>query len=315
MADCTCADPQAVASAIKNFDSQTKDSAEAIHQTLYGKSLGTVQTAGGSASASATKTGDPAGQPGALGPIRFCQWVPREVSGSSDVVWNTIMTLASTAIAALNAMIQGKIADLQQDLAEGYYQMAKFKWDRFKDNYMPFEKEMLIEVSSEPVREMDCADDRQRAEQAVNSAFSQVSSAMKQKAKMMRCCLDPSVVSLLEFRRVRMLVDTENYNIIDDRWFTDYKNDDRWNKRGTMLNLGRNISSQALSYGGVARTLANKVGGQVEAGLGSLMTSIGYFGARNDTVYPTTMMGTNGGMGSSLVSTTVNPASLNVSGY
>ena len=49
-----------------------------------------------------------------------------------------------------------------------------------------------------------------------------------------------------------------------------------------------------MKYGDVARNLYNQVGQQIDQAANSLMSTLGYYGARNDTFYPTTFLGSSG---------------------
>lgn len=278
MAECTCANPEAVAKAIQaSAESRTNNFRDA-DETWYGKNL----TGPG---------GEPAGgEHGAPAPVRFCNWAAPEWGPKGESEWVNFLQAAQIGIAVLNALIQGRIADLQQDLADGYYQQAKYKWGRFEKKYMPLEKAILWEASNTPEREMDCADDRQRAESAVNSAFDFIENYATQLAKSYRLCLDDSVVRQLSYARNKALVDTENYNLQDDKWFTDFKNDQRWNRRANILNLGRNLGATAMKYGDVARGLMGDVAGIAGKLFGGISAALGYYGARFPTTYPTTYL-------------------------
>lgn len=277
MAECTCADPQAVAQAInKHSEKRTQDMAD-LDETLYGKKL-------------EGPDGEAPGKHGAMGPLRFCNWAAPEWGAKGGSLWTNFFQAAQLAIAVLNALIQGQIADMQQDLADKYYQQAKYKWNRFEKKYMPLEKAILWEASNEPIREMNCNDDRQRAQTAANKSFDYLENYMGQQAKSYRLCLDDSVVSQLSYTRNLITVDTENYNLRDDQWFVDFKNDQRWNRRSNILNLGRNLGSVAMQYGDVARKLMGDVSDIANKAFGGLSSALGYYGSRFDTVYPTTYL-------------------------
>lgn len=279
MASCTCADPSMVANSIKSHADTTSrataQAAQLIDETLYGSEMG--------------------GSHGAPAPVRFCHWLAPEISDVGESNWSIAWELAALGIAITNGIIQSQIADKQQDLADSYYQMAKYKWDRFANKYMPLEKKLLQEVSTEPIREIDCAGARDRAQTSVNSAYNDMSNYMARKAKSLRLCIDPSLISVVDHKRAVMLVDTENYNLNDERWFTDYKNDQRWNRRSNVLNLGRNLTSEAMKYGDAANALYSQVGRQVDRAAQGLIGALGYYGARNDTYYPTTYLGSTPG--------------------
>lgn len=191
MAECTCADPQAVAQAIKNQTTQQTADSKYIDETLYGKALTTSQQdeEGGG------EGGGGEGVHGAIGSLRFCNWAAPEWGPKGDSLWTNFFQAAQLAIAILNALIQGQIADMQQDLADKYYQQAKYKWDRFQNRYMPLERAILWEASHEPIREMNCDDDRQRAQAAADKSFDYLENYMARQAQGYRLCLDDSVVS------------------------------------------------------------------------------------------------------------------------
>lgn len=289
MAECTCADPQKVAASIDNqtttIQTQIKKTGEYIDKTLHGETQKVESGEGGS-------TDDP-GENGRFDRIRFCHWAAPEYGGVGESMWTKAFEAAQLAISILNAIIQGQIADMQQDLAEGYYQQAKYKWDRFANKYMPLEKDILWEASNTPIRELDCADDRERAESAVNPSFDYIGDYMSGIARGYRLCLDDTVVRQLDYSRNLLLVDTENYNLRDDQWFVDFKNDQRWNRRSNILNLGRNLGAQALQYGDVARKLLNNVSDIANKAFGAVSQALGYYGTKFDTFYSTSYLAGN----------------------
>lgn len=254
-----------------------------LDETLYGKEHG--------------------GEHGTLDRLRFCHWAAPEYGAQGDTLWTYAFQAAQLGIALLNASIQGQIADLQEDLAEGYYQQAKFKWDRFAYNYMPLEWQLLNEASTEPIREMDCPAGRKRAHEAVGPSFDYMNTYMGNQAKAYRLCMDSTAVRQLEFSRNLLLVDTENYNLRDGQWFVDFKNDQRWNRRSNILNLGRNLGSVAMQYGDVARKLMGDVSDIANKAFGSVSQALGYYGARFDTYYPSTYISGNSAPSYGLVST------------
>ena len=268
-----------------------------IHETLYGKNACTdpenkdSSTDDGGQKKEESSTQDGAGQSGRLDRLRFCHWAAPEYGSQGETLWTNFWEAAQLAISLLNASIQGQIADKQEDLAKKYYEQAKYKWDRFENNYMPLEQSILWEASSEPIREMDCEDDTLRAHVAVTSAYDYANDYMANiAAKQYRLCLDPTVVSQMQYAQNVAEVDTINYNLRDDQWFVDFKNDQRWNRRSNILNLGRNLGSVAMQYGDVARKLMGNVSDIANKAFGSLSQALGYYGARFDTVYPTSYL-------------------------
>lgn len=226
--------------------------------------------------------------------ISFTHWNPPTHGDIGEQAWGLAFRGAQLAIAAYNAAMQQQIADKQHELAESWQAHAQYKWERFKGNYMPLEKQLLNEVRSTPIPEFNCADAESRAQESVDSSYDMVQEAFKRKAQMLRCCVDDSLLTDLNTRQGMMLVDSRNYNYDDDRWFQDYQEDKRWNRRSNVLALGRNLSAMALGYGQVASQIYGQVGRQMNLVGQSAMHALGYFGARNDTYIPNTYLGSGG---------------------
>lgn len=263
---------------------------EPIDETLYGKKLEGSTSAGGD-----TGAGDGHGIHGALGSLRFCNWAAPEYGPAGEFQWNDAFRAAALLISIANGVAQSKIADMQQDLADSYYSMAKSKWDRFYRKFVPLEKSLLNEVLTEPEAKLDCRDDRARAAAWTERAYGAMEPWMSKRAKAMRMCVSQGDLRFQSNRRERLLDDTANYNYGDDRWFRDWRNDRRWNRRSSVLNLGRNLGTEALKYGDVARSLLNSVSGHVEQAASGVVNALGYYGARLDTYYPTSYLGQQNG--------------------
>lgn len=296
MAECTCADPSQVSQAIQQHDehtvSATKESAAYVDETLHSKERGGVH--------------------GKL-IVSNCDWAAPQYGGIGESAWTDFFQAAALVIAIANGVAQSEIADKRQDLADRYYNMAKYKWDRFANNYMPLEKQLLAETSMAPIRTIDCRGARDRANVAVNTAYDNMDTYLVRMAKSYRICLDASLIQYNQNRRNVMTVDTENFNLSDERWFTDVKNDQRWNRRSNVLNLGRNLASQALAYGDVANALMKTVGSQIDRAANGMIQAFGYYGARNDTYYPTEYLNTAQGLNTNIVQIGT-PTNVNVSG-
>lgn len=250
-------------------------------------------------------------------PLRFLHWSAPEYGYSGDDTYNTVFQFAAIAVANIFSEHQHRIALKAQELGEQWYEHAKKKYDRWEGRFKPLELDLLREVSVVRVRKMDCGSARGRAQSAVGSEFDR---ARSQGAKLFRrhSLCGATNGTLAHYQSV-LYDDTMNYNLGDERWYTDYANDKRWNRRSTVLNLGRNIDSESLKYGDVARTAFGNVSGQIDRAAGAVMGAVGYFGARNDTFYPTSFLGSNGGMNPFMSSTgtpigSVNPHRLSPAG-
>ena len=272
----------------------TGDEFQNLDETLYGSEL-KGSAASEAANGDVVSENDGPGKHGAIGSLRFCNWAAPEYGPVGEGFWTNAFRAAALAIAIANGVAQSTIADMQQDLADSYYDMAKSKWDRFYKKFVPLEKKLLNEVLNEPLKDMDCDDDMQRAEDWVNRAYGAMTRWARGKVRQMRVCLNSSDMERPRLARTLAAADTANYNYVDDRWFCDYSNDKRWNRRSSVLNLGRNLGSEALKYGDVSRSLLNAVSGQIEQAAQGLVSAMGYYGARLDTYYPSSYLGQSQG--------------------
>lgn len=254
------------------------------------------------------------GVTGLLSPISFCHWQPDETTNIGNAIWAIIFNGAQIAIAVYNAIKQEEIADKQMDLAESWYSHADYKWERFKGNYMPLEKRLLNETVNKAVPKLDCDGAEIRADQSVYSSYTIMDRFFRRQSQQYRLCIKDSTVTDIMNNRALMLVDMKNYNYADDRWFRDFKDDQRWSRRSNMLNLGRNLDSMALAYGSIASKTFGAVGAQYDRVAQGAMQALGYFGARNDTYMPHTMLGTIGQSQGSLVSAQSMPGSISPTG-
>lgn len=255
---------------------------ELFHATIYGQALG--------------------GVPGAMANVRFAHAAPPEYGPIGENTWSVAFEAANTAIALANSVAQGDIADKQQDLSERYYDMASSKWSRFESQYMPLEKQLVNEVAAEPIKDMDCTGAIGQATENLYSTYSDCMGALNRDMRAMHLCNDYSPIrSAISYYNNQLRVDMMDFAMEDEHWYTDYKNDKRWNRRNAVLNIGRNMASDALKYGDVAMKTFGRVGQQIQTAATGMASALGYYGGRNDTYYPTTFLSSYGNSSNSMV--------------
>ena len=211
---CDCAQQyDNVCTRLQSIQNQINNTGNSLDQTLYGEALqGGPGPAGGDA-------GSGKGQHGAIGSLRFCNWAAPEYGPIGEGFWDNAFRAAALAIAIANGVAQSKIADMQQDLADSYYDMANSKWERFRDHFIPLEKKLLKEVLGTDPKEMDCDKDRERADVWVGRAYGAMRGWAGRVARQLRVCMDVFDKRRLDRAEKLALADTANYNYVDDRWF------------------------------------------------------------------------------------------------
>lgn len=238
--------------------------------------------------------------------VRFCDWTSPTYGEQGEMGWNVAFKAAQLAIAIANSAAQQEIADKQMDLADKWFSHQKYKWTRFNNTYLPIEKQLINNTAYERIPELDCDSAINRAEEAVKDNKQVLDNWMGNKFKSYRICSHNSSFTRVEINNSTTLVDCINYNLADERWYRDYKEDKRWNNRSNVLNLGRNLDSQALQYGDTANKLFSQVGHQLDRFGSAAMTALGYFGTRNEGFIPMTYLGT-GGQSNTIMSAIHNP--------
>lgn len=227
-------------------------------------------------------------------PVSFSHWQAPKHGNISELIWNTAFKGAQLSIAIAASNAQQQIADKQMDLAESWYSHASYKWSRFKNGYMPLEKQLLREVAATKEPKLDCKSAESRADISVSKAYDVMRQYMDHKTHAYHLCMDDGLLTDYTTHQNMQLVDSRNYNYDDDRWWKDYQSDKRWNRRSQVLNIGRNTSATGLEYGKVANRMYGQISGQLDQIGGSAMQALGYFGTREDTYAPAVYLGTGG---------------------
>ena len=239
--------------------------------------------------------------------VQFCNWTSPTYGEQGEMGWNIAFKAAQLAIAIANSAAQQEIADKQMDLADRWYSHQTYKWSRFQSAFLPIERQLIKETAYLRIPELECDDAINRAEEAVKDTQPMLDSWMSRKFKGYKICAHDSSVNRLAINNSVVTVDCVNYNLADERWFRDFKEDQRWNNRSNALNIGRNMDAQAQSYGDVANKLFTQVGTQLDRFGASAMTALGYFGTRNEGFIPMTYLST-GGHSNTVLSSITNPS-------
>lgn len=194
--------------------------------------------------------------------------------------------LAAAAIAAINTAAAIKIADKQYKIAKDYYKLAQQKWDRFKDYYMPCERNEMAEACNTP--EYTAQYDK-RASDYMNEVakdFGMASQRLDDLYRRYCICPDPSLAQDIAFMQSQAAGDAGNFAYRYEEHRKTAKDDTRWTRRQQALNRGRDLQSNAAKYAQAAASAYGDVGTAINGAAQGAMTAIGYFSTRRDTAYP-----------------------------
>ena len=239
-------------------------------------------------------------------PIRFCHANMSEAGAEGSLAESGIFEVALIAVAILNTLAQMEIARLRYNIAKDYARIAQDRWERFRTGYMPLEMSMLNEILNTPIPEADCPGSRTRFTRWFRGAFDEAQTRLGEVARKYRLRIDPTLALDLQNYGAMALSDGLNFGYRYEEHRAIMKDDERWNRRSALLNLGRDLQAQSARYSSMAnQTLAglSDLAGQGTAGAMSLL---GYLQERQATRYPPTFTGVSGYIGDSGYSLTGN---------
>lgn len=195
-------------------------------------------------------------------------------------------SLAATAVATLNTVAAIRIADKQYDIARAYYAMARRKWDRFRDKYMPCERTEMNEACNTPgyVPQYGPSSTTWMAE--VGRCFGQARTRADQLNALYCVCPDPSLAQDMSLQESIAAGDTGNFAYRYEEHRKDAKDDVRWTRRQQALNRGRDLQSTAARYAEAAANAYGDAGTNIGRAAEGAISAIGYFSNRNNTTYP-----------------------------
>lgn len=195
-------------------------------------------------------------------------------------------SLAATAVATLNTVAAIRIADKQYDIARAYYALARRKWDRFRDKYMPCERAEMSEACNTPeyVPQYGPSSTTWMAE--VDRCFGQARTRVDQLNALYCICPDLSLAQDMSLQASIAAGDTGNFAYRYEEHRKDAKDDVRWTRRQQALNRGRDLQSTAARYAEAAANAYGDAGNNIGRAAEGAISAIGYFSNRNNTTYP-----------------------------
>lgn len=194
--------------------------------------------------------------------------------------------LAAVAVATVNTVAMLKIADKQNKIAREYYKIAKRKWDRFKDKYMPCEKQEMAEACGTPEYDAQYDQTGNTWGDEARKDFALAGQSLSRIMSQYCLCPEPDLSRDLALASSIMAGDSTNFGYRYEESRKDAQDDRRWTRRQQSLNRGRNIEAQAAKYADMAANAYNDMGKSIGQAAEGAMSFAGYFMNRNQTRYP-----------------------------
>lgn len=198
-----------------------------------------------------------------------------------SALWATI----EAAIALYSAYTAMKLADQQMDLARRYYDIAKGWWDWYRSAYVPLENAEVDEAMALPIRTplYDIAVGRAKATArfTFRNRLDQTMRCTSQYATGVRGARLLDEVK----RQSYTMAAVENMGWRNERSRIDILNSRRWGRREAVVNRGRDLMANNVTYGQAAGAILGDLAGQVGKAAGGALYAMGYTLSRNETQY------------------------------
>lgn len=222
---------------------------------------------------------------GMLSPTPFTWGESEYTKPAINVIWAVIEGL----LAAYSAYTATKLADQQMDIARRYYDIAKGWWDWYRGSYVPLEDAELAEAMGLQIRTplYDVAVGRAKAtaQFIFRNRMDQAVQCTSQYATGLRGArlLDEAK------RQAYTMAAVENMGFRNERNRIDILNSRRWARREAVVNRGRDLMANNVSYGQVAGAILGDLSAQAGKAAGGALYAMGYTLNRNETQYPNYM--------------------------
>lgn len=227
-------------------------------------------------------------------PIRFCHWnAPKEGAGGS-LAEAAFYSAALIAVATINTIAQWDIAQKRYQIAKDYANIAKDRWERFRTGYMPLEISMLSEIMNTPLYEVNCQNVRNDYSNWFTRSYGETEARLPQIARSYRVGVDETLMRDLKNDGVRAVVDGINFGYRYEENRKIMKDDQRWNRRSNLLNLGRDLQAQSAKFASYANDILAGLSDMAGQGAAGAMQMLTYMRNRQETQYPTQFAGIGG---------------------
>jgi hypothetical protein len=215
--------------------------------------------------------------------VKFCHWAAPETTDLSELVFQTALSYAAYALIVLNTVQAIRIADLRYEVAKGYADLARSRWDRFSSRFKPLEAMLVAESLADPEVEPDY--ENARAVYTGCAADPGGEQRHLDLARMYGLCPDPALYRAAEVSRGLHLDDMVNLGYRDETDHALLADIDRWNRRLELLNLGRDLPTLSLEAARQGDALLEQGAAQAAQGVNGAVGFLTYLRDYRDTAY------------------------------
>jgi hypothetical protein len=215
--------------------------------------------------------------------VHFCHWAAPEVTGTAETVFQTVMSVAAYALIIVNTIQSIRIANLRYDIAKGYANLAKDRWDRFASRFKPFEAYLINLLMNDPEISVDYEEARRvYTECAADPGWE---TRWRRTALRYGLCPDRSLGRAARVAEGLRLDDLVNLAYRDAEDIANLRDIDRWNRRLMLLNTGRDLASLSTSAARSGDAILEQGMQSAGAGISAAIGFLTYLHEAKQTAY------------------------------
>jgi hypothetical protein len=215
--------------------------------------------------------------------VRFCHWAAPETTGTSEKIFQAVLAYVSYAIIIVNTIQSIRIANLRYEIAKGYANLARDRWNRFSARFKPLERYLIDLLLNDPEITVDYEEARGIARECAADPGWEV--RWRRTALRYGLCPDRSLgrgIRLLEGIRTDDLV---NLGYRDAEFVAELRSVERWNRRLQVLNTGRDLSTISTAAARAGDEILEKGMEAAGQGISSAIGFLSYMREANDRAY------------------------------
>lgn len=217
-----------------------------------------------------------------LKPLRVCNWAAPQYGDTGVSAENTWKQAALVAVATLNTIAQFLIAQKRFNIAKEYADIAEDRWKRFKNDYMPFENQMVYESRITPEYVPQYLKVVAQYADYATSAFNKGQSHLAKIKKKYGLCFGTSLSDDLNTAQAIIRNDGVSFAFRDEENYALDMSDLRWGRRSAMGNVGRDNLAISANYAQAANTALAELGNLASEGASGAAYALGYIGERRE---------------------------------
>lgn len=194
---------------------------------------------------------------------------------------------ASIGVAIINTLMAIKIAKMQRDIANRYKDMFLEDHNRYMNVYAPRENEYMLSLGEAPIYKEQYKERGDLYNNFFNGSTKLSDAWANMAIRQVPLCVDPTLTNSRELYRSTLQANTNDTARRQEDYDKIVHDDLRFKRRADALDRGRSLVVNSAEFANKASGLYGQLGSGIGAAAEGAMGALGYFGARNNTGYPT----------------------------